>query len=152
MEIPAKTYNEKFESFLKILESDDRFDNVCKNFLESICSALYVNAATVTVSGYENSEPLSYELIADTHKYTVFAFDKEFNRNRYNAMKKALMQTGIHVADKAHPNGDNEEITLRGAVFLVHSLVLSRTQISMLHISIFCPLILREYGHLRRYS
>lgn len=106
MEIPAKTYNEKFESFLKILESDDRFDNVCKNFLESICSALYVNAATVTVSGYENSEPLSYELIADTHKYTVFAFDKEFNRNRYNAMKKALMQTGIHVADKAHPNGD----------------------------------------------
>ena len=63
MEIPAKTYNEKFESFLKILESDDRFDNVCKNFLESICSALYVNAATVTVSGYENSEPLSYELI-----------------------------------------------------------------------------------------
>ena len=117
MEIPAKTYNEKFESFLKILESDDRFDNVCKNFLESICSALYVNAATVTVSGYENSEPLSYELIADTHKYTVFAFDKEFNRNRYNAMKKALMQTGIHVADKAHPNGDNEEITLRGAVY-----------------------------------
>ena len=79
MEIPAKTYNEKFESFLKILESDDRFDNVCKNFLESICSALYVNAATVTVSGYENSEPLSYELIADTHKYTVYAFDKEFN-------------------------------------------------------------------------
>ena len=114
MEIPAKTYNEKFESFLKILESDDRFDNVCKNFLESICSALYVNAATVTVSGYENSEPLSYELIADTHKYTVFAFDKEFNRNRYNAMKKALMQTGIHVADKAHPNGDAEEISLRG--------------------------------------
>ena len=34
MEMPAKTYNEKFESFLKILESDDRFDNVCKNFLE----------------------------------------------------------------------------------------------------------------------
>ena len=62
MEIPAKTYNEKFESFLKILESDDRFDNVCKNFLESICSALYVNAATVTVSGYENSEPLMYIL------------------------------------------------------------------------------------------
>lgn len=117
MEIPAKTYNEKFESFLKILESDDRFDNVCKNFLESICSALYVNAATVTVSGYENSEPLSYELIADTHKYTVFAFDKEFNRNRYNAMKKALMQTGIHVADKAHPNGDAEEISLRGVVY-----------------------------------
>ena len=117
MDIPDKTYNEKFESFLKILESDDRFDNVCKNFLESICSALYVNAATVTVSGYENSEPLSYELIADTHKYTVFAFDKEFNRNRYNAMKKALMQTGIHVADKAHPNGDNEEITLRGVVY-----------------------------------
>lgn len=27
------------------------------------------------------------------------------------------MQTGIHVADKAHPNGDNEEITLRGAVY-----------------------------------
>lgn len=76
MEMPAKTYNEKFESFLKILESDDRFDNVCKNFLESICSALYVNAATVTVSGYENSEPLSYELIADTHKYTVFALIK----------------------------------------------------------------------------
>ena len=25
MEIPAKTYNEKFESFLKILESDDVF-------------------------------------------------------------------------------------------------------------------------------
>ena len=117
MEIPAKTYNEKFESFLKILESDDRFDNVCKNFLESICSALYVNAATVTVSGYENSEPLSYELIADTHKYTVYAFDKEFNRNRYNAMKKALMQTGIHVADKAHPNGDVEEISLRGVVY-----------------------------------
>ena len=60
MDIPDKTYNEKFESFLKILESDDRFDNVCKNFLESFCSALYVNASTVSVSGYENSEPLSY--------------------------------------------------------------------------------------------
>ena len=124
---------------------------MCARIFSSICSALYVNAATVTVSGYENSEPLSYELIADTHKYTVFAFDKEFNRNRYNAMKKALMQTGIHVADKAHPNGDAEEISLRGVVYPC-SLVLSRIPISMLHISIFCPLILREYGPLRKYS
>lgn len=27
------------------------------------------------------------------------------------------MQTGIHVADKAHPNGDAEEISLRGVVY-----------------------------------
>ena len=36
MEIPAKTYNEKFESFLKILESDDRFDNVLRLQNESL--------------------------------------------------------------------------------------------------------------------
>ena len=90
MDIPDKTYNEKFESFLKILESDDRFDNVCKNFLVKYLLCAFMSMrSTVTVSGYENSEPLSYELIADTHKYTVFAFDKEFNRNRYNAMKKS---------------------------------------------------------------
>lgn len=152
MEIPAKTYNEKFESFLKILESDDRFDNVCKNFLESICSALYVNAATVTVSGYENSEPLSYELIADTHKYTVYAFDKEFNRNRYNAMKKHLCKLVSTLRIRLIRMEMWRKYPCVGWCILVHSLVLSRTPISMLHISIFCPLILREYGPLRRYS
>ena len=43
MEIPAKTYNEKFESFLKILESDDRFDNVC-NLLCTLCQCGYGNS------------------------------------------------------------------------------------------------------------
>ena len=109
MEIPAKTYNEKFESFLKILESDDRFDNVCKNFLESICSALYVNAATVTVSGYENSEPLSYELIADTHKYTVFSFDKGEGLSEHRAPFDALVQVLEGVVN----------ITVNGTLFTV---------------------------------
>ena len=116
MDISSETYNKTLESFLKILESDDRFDNVCENFLKSICSTLNVQAATVTVSGYENSEPLSYEWIADTQKYSVFTFDKAFNSNKYEAMKISLTKTGIHVTDKAHPQGEME-ISLRGVVY-----------------------------------
>lgn len=116
MDISSETYNKTLESFLKILESDDRFDNVCENFLKSICSTLNVQAATVTVSGYENSEPLSYEWIADTQKYSVYTFDKVFNRNKYETMKISLANIGIHVADKAHPQADME-ISLRGVVY-----------------------------------
>ena len=42
MEMPARTYNEKFESFLKILESDDRFDNVY--LLCTLCQCGYGNS------------------------------------------------------------------------------------------------------------
>lgn len=95
--------NKTIEGFLKILESSEKFDTVCKNFLKSICETLSAQTATVTVSEYEDAAPTSYEYIADSGKYSVFSFDRKGNGIIYDYIKSALDSGGIHIADKSCP-------------------------------------------------
>lgn len=114
----AQTVNENtLSSFLKILESTEKFEVVCRVFLESICSAMSVQAATLTVSGYKNATPLSYEWIAETKKYRIFEFDKEKSDVVYADVRPILMDKGIHIADKEHPMPADETFILSGVKY-----------------------------------